>query len=92
MDFSLGNAFKYLHRDGLKGVDVPMEDIAKALWYVEDYLASRGSVPDMNQVRKYLHQSPPIMSVLWYGSQAYDAGAIRKVRDMLRARLNYAPH
>jgi len=34
MNFNIGNAMKYLWRAGLKGVAV--DDLRKALWYIED--------------------------------------------------------
>ena len=37
--FSIGNAFKYLWRAGLKDPDNPekeIEDLKKAIWYIED--------------------------------------------------------
>ena len=34
-NFNIGNAFKYLWRQGLKG-DSQIEDIEKAIWYLQD--------------------------------------------------------
>lgn len=38
MNFSLGNAVKYIWRAGLKSAD-PVEDLKKAKWYVEREIA-----------------------------------------------------
>jgi len=35
MSFNLGNALKYVWRMGLKGEGTRLEDVKKALWYVE---------------------------------------------------------
>ena len=38
MNFNLGNAMKYIWRNGLKpGVD-PKDDLRKAIWYLQDEL------------------------------------------------------
>ncbi|MBT6562213.1 MAG: DUF3310 domain-containing protein [Candidatus Scalindua sp.] len=41
MSFNLGNAVKYLWRDGLKDVDAEDEDIGKAIWYLNRELQRR---------------------------------------------------
>jgi len=33
-DFCIGNAIKYLWRAGIKGVDTEVEDLQKAIWYI----------------------------------------------------------
>ena len=35
MDFHLGNNFKYIARAGKKGTDKEIQDLKKALWYLE---------------------------------------------------------
>jgi len=35
MDFHLGNTFKYIVRAGKKGSDKEIQDLEKALWYLE---------------------------------------------------------
>ena len=35
MDFHLGNTFKYIGRAGKKGTDKEIQDLKKALWYLE---------------------------------------------------------
>lgn len=35
MDFHLGNTFKYIARAGKKGSDKEIQDLKKALWYLE---------------------------------------------------------
>ena len=35
MDFHLGNTFKYIARAGKKGTDKEIQDLKKALWYLE---------------------------------------------------------
>lgn len=41
MGFNLGNAVKYIWRDGLKDCDVPVQDLKKAVWYINDEIQSR---------------------------------------------------
>jgi len=36
MNFNLGNAIKYLWRAGLKSETNHIEDLKKAVWYIED--------------------------------------------------------
>ncbi len=43
MDFSTGNAFKYLWRCGLK--DTPDQEVKKAIWYLKDAL---GHIENIN--------------------------------------------
>ena len=35
MDFHLGNTFKYIARAGKKGSDKEIQDLEKALWYLQ---------------------------------------------------------
>jgi hypothetical protein len=35
MDFHLGNTFKYIARAGKKGTDKELQDLEKALWYLQ---------------------------------------------------------
>ncbi len=41
MNFCIGNAMKYLWRADLKHNDGGLEDLTKALWYVEREIARR---------------------------------------------------
>ncbi len=41
MGFNLGNVVKYIWRDGLKDCDVPLQDLKKALWYLQDEIKMR---------------------------------------------------
>lgn len=41
MSFNLGNAIKYIWRADHKGK--PIEDLAKAVWYLQDEIKKRGS-------------------------------------------------
>lgn len=34
-DFLIGNAIKYLWRAGIKSTDTEVEDLKKAIWYIE---------------------------------------------------------
>jgi len=43
-NFSLGNAIKYLWRADLK--NAPVEDLEKAVWYIQDEIAKRKSSND----------------------------------------------
>jgi len=35
-NFNVGNAIKYLWRNGLKDSDSSVQDLKKAIWYIED--------------------------------------------------------
>ena len=35
MDFHIGNAYKYIARAGKKEVDKEIQDLRKAIWYIE---------------------------------------------------------
>lgn len=35
-NFNVGNAMKYLWRNGLKDSDAQIEDLQKAIWYIQD--------------------------------------------------------
>lgn len=41
MGFNLGNAMKYIWRDGLKDMEVPTQDLEKAIWYIQDEINMR---------------------------------------------------
>lgn len=41
MSFNLGNAVKYLWRDGIKDVETPIQDLQKAIWYINDEINKR---------------------------------------------------
>jgi hypothetical protein len=41
MGFNLGNVVKYVWRDGLKDVTIPVEDLKKAAWYLNDEIEMR---------------------------------------------------
>lgn len=41
MGFNLGNVVKYLWRDGIKATDVPLQDLKKAAWYLQDEITRR---------------------------------------------------
>jgi hypothetical protein len=41
MGFNLGNVVKYIWRDGLKDTEVELQDLKKALWYLQDEIAMR---------------------------------------------------
>lgn len=38
LGFSLGNTVKYISRAGKKGKDKELEDLRKALWYLEHHI------------------------------------------------------
>lgn len=44
MGFNLGNAMKYIWRDGLKDTQVPLEDLKKARNYIDDEIKLREGV------------------------------------------------
>lgn len=35
-NFNIGNAIKYLWRNGLKDSDAQVQDLKKAIWYIQD--------------------------------------------------------
>jgi hypothetical protein len=41
MTFNIGNVVKYLWRDGLKAGVVPLQDLKKAAWYLDDEIKRR---------------------------------------------------
>ena len=41
MGFNLGNVVKYLWRDGIKDVEVELQDLEKAVWYLQDEINTR---------------------------------------------------
>ena len=38
LDFCLGNAVKYIARAGHKDKDKKLEDLSKAIWYIQYYI------------------------------------------------------
>lgn len=41
MGFNLGNVVKYIWRDGIKNAEVPLQDLEKAAWYLQDEIKLR---------------------------------------------------
>lgn len=50
--FNVGNAIKYLWREGIKSQDLPDKDLKKAIWYLENELERRESIRDEAEVRE----------------------------------------
>lgn len=46
MNFNLGNAVKYLWRNGLKDFSPPIQDLQKAVWYIEDEIKRLQDIAD----------------------------------------------
>lgn len=46
MNFNLGNAIKYLWRAGIKSEARHIEDLKKAIWYIEDEIARLEEKPN----------------------------------------------
>ena len=46
MTFNLGNAVKYLWRNGLKDGQPQVQDLRKAIWYIEDEIKRLGKSGD----------------------------------------------
>lgn len=42
LDFCLGNAVKYISRAGKKDPEKAIEDLKKAIWYIEHEIETRG--------------------------------------------------
>lgn len=41
MGFNIGNVVKYLWRDGIKDTEIPLQDLKKAAWYLNDEIKRR---------------------------------------------------
>lgn len=41
MSFNLGSVVKYIWRDGIKHAEVPLQDLEKAAWYLNDEIERR---------------------------------------------------
>jgi hypothetical protein len=41
LGFSLGNAVKYISRAGKKNPEKEIEDLKKAVWYIEHYIKNK---------------------------------------------------
>lgn len=41
MNFNLGNVVKYIWRAGIKDVEVELQDLEKAAWYLNDEIQKR---------------------------------------------------
>lgn len=41
LEFCLGNAVKYISRAGKKDPEKEIEDLKKAIWYIEKYISSK---------------------------------------------------
>lgn len=52
-NYNIGNAIKYLWRNGLKDSDAQVQDLAKAVFYIQDEIARLSDV-DPNALRKSL--------------------------------------
>ena len=46
MNFNLGNAVKYIWRAGLKDTDAEIQDLEKAVWYLNDEIQRRRTQPN----------------------------------------------
>lgn len=63
LNFNLGNAFKYLFRRKMKGRE--LEDVKKALWYVERQLAwERANPSPVREVDESAWEREPLVSLL----------------------------
>lgn len=50
MNFNLGSVIKYIWRDGLKGAEVPLQDLEKAAWYLNDEITRRKNLMTQNDM------------------------------------------
>lgn len=48
MSFNLGNAMKYLWRNGLKDGQPAVQDLEKAVWYIQDEIKRLKALEDKN--------------------------------------------
>lgn len=48
MSFNLGNAMKYLWRNGLKDGQPAVQDLEKAVWYIQDEIKQLKALEDKN--------------------------------------------
>lgn len=44
LGFSLGNAVKYISRAGKKNPEKEVEDLKKAIWYIEHYIETKNNL------------------------------------------------
>jgi hypothetical protein len=51
LDFSLGNAVKYISRAGLKSQDREIEDLEKAAWYIRRRIHSLRMIRNKGQAQ-----------------------------------------
>lgn len=92
LQFNPGNAFKYVWRHGLKVTADAPEDLAKAVFYLEDHIAAFGRefiVPDeaRDKVGRVIRHSPNASPALHVFLQAYLYGAADTARDAARAMI-----
>lgn len=52
MGFNVGNSMKYLWRNGLKDGNPKIQDIKKAIWYLEDEVKRLESMEKKNAKRR----------------------------------------
>lgn len=95
MDYCTGNALKYVWRSDEK--DAPLQDLKKALWYIERAIArvgsahaARAALRDPRPVERYLAAEPRgfryvAVAMLW---NATDPGVSREMSadDLAEAR------
>lgn len=74
-NFNVGNAIKYLWRAGLKDDTRHIEDLRKAVWYIEDEIARLETI-EQKRPRINLHVGTPATA-----PSAVDDAA-RRVRDL----------
>lgn len=102
MPFNLGNAWKYLHRQDLKGS--PVQDMQKAQWYIRREIRRRGIAARQGLIREARHTQAvfskvsrflkhesglrrEIFSELWHAFQHADNTASLVVADNLLREL-----
>lgn len=52
LDFHLGNTVKYISRAGKKDTDKELQDLKKALWYLQRKIDNLEKINQYNEVKK----------------------------------------
>lgn len=57
MNFNLGNVVKYIWRAGLKDEKIPVEDLQKAAWYLNDEIERRLKIESGQPERVFISEA-----------------------------------
>lgn len=77
MNFNLGNAIKYLWRSGLKNDAPTVQDLKKAVWYIQDEIKRLNNINEKRleesqaQLRDLIGLAPENVRPIRQGGEAY---------------------